>query len=1182
MARTRFFDYKSPDSTRLLNEHRKGILQAGVYFGFNAVPGSSGLKISLTMETDPDITGGKLGSLITKSGVVVRETADLVDVATAPTADPILDRIDYLVATYIYNASVPANDVTYTVVAGTAGTPPTPPTLSDNQLLLAEITIPAATIVLNSSMIRDENRKNLYAKESAAMQPYIITFGNDYCEPSPLYDFPNDVIFTNAALATLTYTATNGKVQYGSAVDLSGVKPGYTLLDSSGNRWRIEVVDDPNDCLYITRGVSGLFNTTVISKWSGAVVRGNVVVKNDALVSYSYTASTGVIQYAATVDLSAVKVGYLFVDGSGNRFQISAVNPGINTVTIESYSAVSTSVIHQDAGSVETNNNPRNAKFNDLLSPVGFDEIITTGERYLRGRSDKGLKIPSLAYEHYDQRVYELCTANGRVSPVIAVVPVSSSENEYSDINNSTTLTRDGIHINAYMTGIVFCVVGQSTNPPLYVLDGALVTPASTQPLNLDMDPSLAKYGSGYISCSLLLNLPPGIHDVQILGNSYTSVTLNKVLVLNNPTYSPSYMPAPGRAWKNTDAYDYEWKSAISALTVGSRGGCVVAYIPDYNPSGGVQFAKKSLPEFSTTGDTNSNTTISNVSSTSGLRIGDLILVVGGGFTELHLIAGLSAVSITTATSVGFTQAGCTIKYRGTTFATADSTRIHDTTVESALDAEGVADYYNPAEGPTDFGFLPIKVYNNGTGAWGQDSWNFVNCIAGTDIGIGGTHGDTFRLYQGAGEKLRYGFVGSGLDVFVRNCVGGCTLIVSIDGISIGTVTPQQFTWLPICGSLNYEFHTVEFEVNAAGTDLEFEYFRIYAPAEPPVSGLVITKACRISEFIAYTASPAGDMKYRNEGVIQYAARGTIAAESSNFSFTAFGSAACSDSRCNGSLIRSSNTADYVYVWFYGTSITIVFNAATGGDTCTVKFLNKNDTFMAPSALTGLSVTGVDSFVVSAGNVQRKTWTVDEDGLHCIAFNALDGASNGMDFIGYEVHQPYYTPTRIDNPRFGGIHKVTTSFRDTRVLRALKEERIKYVKYLGQLDHNSVNTYPWVIVPFIFASSGGFYRVTLSGTLYNTALSSSPVRLTPLMTTGGSTVEGSMEIQISTGTEPSFSVSFLVSALKGLYSGMIWFEKAAITDEVEIWGAVMVEEVGRYSDEFYLNENQAPYPLGIL
>lgn len=163
MTRIKYWDYKQEDLTLYLNEWRRGVLQPGVYFGFNASPGTSGgLNVDLDMDADPDKSGSYLGTLITRDGVTVQETEDLADVDACTAAHPTLPRIDLLVCTYVYNASEPANDVTYEIIEGTAASNPSVPSYSENQLPIAQIYVAAAQTTLTADDIVDVNRLSLY------------------------------------------------------------------------------------------------------------------------------------------------------------------------------------------------------------------------------------------------------------------------------------------------------------------------------------------------------------------------------------------------------------------------------------------------------------------------------------------------------------------------------------------------------------------------------------------------------------------------------------------------------------------------------------------------------------------------------------------------------------------------------------------------------------------------------------------------------------------------------------------------------------------------------------------------------------------------------------------------------------------------------------------------------------
>jgi hypothetical protein len=151
MTRTRYHDYRSPDSTLALNNRFRPVIQAGVYLGYTvSLGGSSGLWLRFTHETDPDDSTKILGAIRTPDGVVVTEDANQDDVVQGSLSAG-TPNIHYVVASYIYNQALPNNDVTYSVKQGTSGSPPTPPTLTDNEVLLAEIDVPSGATGYNSS-----------------------------------------------------------------------------------------------------------------------------------------------------------------------------------------------------------------------------------------------------------------------------------------------------------------------------------------------------------------------------------------------------------------------------------------------------------------------------------------------------------------------------------------------------------------------------------------------------------------------------------------------------------------------------------------------------------------------------------------------------------------------------------------------------------------------------------------------------------------------------------------------------------------------------------------------------------------------------------------------------------------------------------------------------------------------
>ena len=94
--------------------------------------------------------------------------------------------------------------------------------------------------------------------------------------------------------------------------------------------------------------------------------------QNTGLVGLSYNNVTGRVTYSSPVNLSAVAIGNLFVDGLGRDFKIVAVNDGLDTVDIVSVdtglipSSINTSVGTAVNGSTKKNNNPRNLLLSEM------------------------------------------------------------------------------------------------------------------------------------------------------------------------------------------------------------------------------------------------------------------------------------------------------------------------------------------------------------------------------------------------------------------------------------------------------------------------------------------------------------------------------------------------------------------------------------------------------------------------------------------------------------------------------------------------------------------------------------------------------------------------------------------------------------------------------------------------
>lgn len=76
------------------------------------------------------------------------------------------------------------------------------------------------------------------------------------------------------------------------------------------------------------------------------------ITQNAQLSPYTYTSLTGIIKYTTNIELGEVEVGYTFIDGAGNYFEIESVNAATLEIGLATGLTVDTSVANRRSGSV--------------------------------------------------------------------------------------------------------------------------------------------------------------------------------------------------------------------------------------------------------------------------------------------------------------------------------------------------------------------------------------------------------------------------------------------------------------------------------------------------------------------------------------------------------------------------------------------------------------------------------------------------------------------------------------------------------------------------------------------------------------------------------------------------------------------------------------------------------------
>ncbi len=141
-GQTRIFDWCGPPSSEYLNLRWQESLGNFIFHGLDVVPGTSGMKISIT-------PGAGL-----VAGLTFIETEPLQDILTLAQGHSTYPRIDAVVAEYTRQEIIPQPPVIYKVLQGTPSPNPQPPAIANNQLLLAYIHVPAAAVIITEEMIQ--------------------------------------------------------------------------------------------------------------------------------------------------------------------------------------------------------------------------------------------------------------------------------------------------------------------------------------------------------------------------------------------------------------------------------------------------------------------------------------------------------------------------------------------------------------------------------------------------------------------------------------------------------------------------------------------------------------------------------------------------------------------------------------------------------------------------------------------------------------------------------------------------------------------------------------------------------------------------------------------------------------------------------------------------------------------
>jgi hypothetical protein len=961
----------------------------------------------------------------------------------------------------------------------------------------------------------------------------------------------NDIVFRNTDLRTLSYNSSTGEITYSDTVDLSGVQVGDVLIlrnqewvpgtavKGGLTREPIVAVDDANDKVTIAKGLD--LNLGAANIWNGAIARGNKVLTNDDLVTFSYDAdgtNPGRVTYSSNMNFSQlqVQVGYVFVDSSGNEYRIIDRDTSGNGawVTISpSLRSVDDSVpTTKHGGSIETNNNPYDVDLEDCKVLLGAEFVpydypgpLEQKDITLTQLGEIDLSYPNPLKRHaivpYDKRVSVWMTPSDAGG---------SGDWELDDDNNKRSFY--GSNSTAFVefvgvcTGLVPLIASTASSTVLSLwVDGWQVTgglgTATTQdhvsyfgiePPRYEMFIGENTNAPGCPS-KVLTRLAPGIHHVRIELDYSTarSLAFRGFLVLNTPLTGSQIGDSPGRAIVNGKVHTLS-ASHDSPLPTNSqdwdKGQRLIRYI---SKLGTRARATTEVPGFTDTGDVASaSNTISSVGTIGQWRVGDLIMTINSGKKYYRRVVSISGTSLVCDSTFDYNQVGDTIYYLGRSFLTSapsigGSARYGtERPNESVAQELSVLDFVGPSVNLNGRGMSFI----NGTPTTtpiGSRLSDISTAITVTDT-VARDIGSGAVMLAAASDEMRIHFVGTGISLLIEH--GNADTHLYLDGCDLGLLPTQTLVNVMgrdsggtfIAGELPYGQHVLRIVMDDASTSKIYGC-TIWEPKKPEIAAADLPalelldtnilgstdEDLSIDEQDGPSGSPQVGAEYTQLGTVQLEVAGIIhpGDDVDDIVVDGFSTAFGTSSTSRVCTLGGQTTTDkVVYLPFYGKEITLVTQSITvGAGTLVPYLLDADGVYRAPGSTTGFTSTGPTSLGVSAVAGLRTRFTVDQPGLHVLMIVG-DAASQDIEFDMIEVaplfhtHQPKH-PVWID-----AWQPMQFSGRDLRPTvpfdeRLLQPDGENYLcSFVAQKD--GAPAADTAQTPFWFYSPGGLVEISVS------------------------------------------------------------------------------------------------------
>lgn len=580
--------------------------------------------------------------------------------------------------------------------------------------------------------------------------------------------------------------------------------------------------------------------------------------ENTGLVTFGYTAATGVVQYSAAVALAGVRLGDFFTDGAGNTFKVTAVDDGADNLTIvsretgETPISITTSVGTSVDGSTKVNFNPRDLLLSEMklanaVETIRVNEIVRKTNEFSKPEG---------------QVAYGVRMADERFNP--RVVFYGGWENFVNNSGDGNVRNNTGVGsfvVTGFFTDLALILRRRDFSPALDVQidDVSPATTISTSALgtinaNVEADP-----GGKLHRISLASGLPSGRPNT--VKASITAATADPLDIfgfeLVRTDAETTALLESGRAFDQARIVQRDTIDsgvAIPQLGPLARGGRLIYSVAEGTFNTAI-FAMQDLDEGSIPAGT-VNVTTSEVTVTGGVpklssyRVGDVVRLIGPGGTPtiaIRRIISIVSPVVTFDAPTGFVF-GTTVIFR------------HICSTNLTIPLEDQEDFV------TRYTILNEFVDNTPRDFRSPDERDrfvlhkdgqTVLAAENTSISTTGISGarEAVQATFASTAVIRLRVMATRLDLLVVNGAAG-TANVTIDG---STAVP--FTWAvgaqrrTLFFNARYQHHEVT--ITPTSGNLSFTEMFLFGPFKPSISGFPneVGDLMRVSRF---ESSPTG------------------------------------------------------------------------------------------------------------------------------------------------------------------------------------------------------------------------------------------------------------------------------------------------------------------------------------